>query len=177
MSEEIWKPVVGYGGNYEVSSHGRVKAKARTVRYKDGRSFEKKEHVFAPKPKQGYPSIDLPGGKVCIHTLVATAFIGRKPDEARTVNHKDGDKTNNHCDNLEWASYAANNRHARLTKLNRQHGEKCNLTEFGDDVVDAIRLIWPTRRFTQAEIARLFCMSVGHVHEIVNGKSRIRPTM
>jgi hypothetical protein len=169
---EIWKPIAGYNEAYEVSSHGRVRAKARTVMYKDGRSYKKPEHVFDPKPKQGYPSVDLPGGKVCIHSLVASAFIGPKPEGARTVNHKDGNKTNNHYANLEWATYKENNRHARITKLNRQHGEKCNLSKFGDDAVDAIRLLWPTRRFTQLELGKLFGMSVGHVHEILAGKSR-----
>lgn len=175
MAEE-WKPVVGYGGHYEVSSFGRVRAKARWVRYKDGRSFWKPEHLFAVTPKQGYPGIALPGGTVCVHTLVATAFLGPKPAGARTVNHKDGNKQNNHVPNLEWASYMENNRHARRTKLNRQHGENCNLTEFADDAVDAIRLLWPTRRFTQGELARLFGMSQGHVHEIIRNKSRRLPT-
>jgi hypothetical protein len=173
---ETWRPVPGYDGAYEVSSAGRVRAKARLVTYKDGRSYVKKEHFFNPKPQHGYPSVPLPGGNVCVHTLVAKAFIGPKPPDARTVNHRDGNKQNNHWTNLEWASYASNNRHARLTKLNKQHGERCNLTAFGDDTVDAIRLLWPTGRFTQAELGRLFGMSTVHVHELVHMKSRARPT-
>jgi hypothetical protein len=132
---------------------------------------------MASKPKQGYPSVNLTlRGRICVHTLVAEAFIGPRPHNARTVNHKDGDKHNNAAENLEWASYAENNRHARLTKLNRQHGENCNLSEFGDDTVDAIRLLWPTSRFTQKELGVLFGMSEGHVYEIVSGKSRRQPT-
>lgn len=173
---EYWRLVIG-DPLYQVSTHGRVKKIAHTVRYKDGRSYEAAERILDPKPKQGYPAVDLhTRGKTCVHTLVAEAFLGRKPKDARTVNHKDGDKTNNRPENLEWASYAENNRHARLTKLNRQHGERCNLTAFGDDKVDAIRLLWPSQRFTQKELGALFGMSENHVYEIVNGLSRKQPT-
>lgn len=160
-----------------VSSFGNVKKLPRLITYKDGRSFQREETVLRPKPKQGYPAVDLQvRGRVCIHTLVAEAFIGPRPSWARTVNHKDGNRTNNRAENLEWASYAENNRHARLTKLNNQHGERCNLTVFGDNTVDAIRLLWPTRRFTQKELGALFGMSETHVHEILAGKSRAMPT-
>lgn len=173
---EHWKPVDG-DPLYLVSSLGRVKKIAHTVRYKDGRSYEAKERILDPKPKQGYPAVNLQTRrKTCIHTLVAESFLGPKPLGARTINHKDGNKTNNAVSNLEWASYAENNRHARLTKLNRQHGEACNLTFYGDDKVDAIRLLWPSKRFTQKELANLFGMSENHVYEIVNYVSRKRPT-
>lgn len=175
-TDEIWKAIEDHNGVYEVSSHGRVRSKQRLITYKDGRSYVKEGQIFSPSPKQGYPGVHIAGQAVCIHTLVAEAFLGPKPKSARTVNHKDGDKTNNHFSNLEWATYAENNRHARLTKLNKQHGEKCNLTKFGDDQVDAIRLLWPTKRFTQAELGALFGMSETHVHEILKGKSRARPT-
>ncbi len=178
MSEQeiIWKPVDGFNGAYEVSMCGKVRSKERRVIYKDGRSFLKPVHVFDPKPIKGYPSVALPGGRQCVHTLVARAFLGPKPESARTVNHKDGNKKNNHVSNLEWATYAENNRHARLTKLNKQHGENCNLSKFGDDTVDAIRLLWPTRRFTQLELGTLFGMSENHIFEIVKGISRVNPT-
>lgn len=150
---------------------------AHRITYKDGRTFTRDERTLVTKPKLGYPSVNLTlRGRVCVHTLVAEAFIGPKPSGARTVNHKDGNKHNNAAANLEWASYAENNRHARLTKLNRQHGENCNLSAFSDDAVDAIRLLWPTRRFTQKELGALFNMSENHVYEIVSGKSRRQPT-
>ncbi|WEL99704.1 MULTISPECIES: HNH endonuclease signature motif containing protein [Delftia] len=176
MNNEVWSLVSGEP-TFEVSSLGRVKKLTHRITYKDGRTFIRNERVLNPKPKQGYPAVYLTTrGQVCIHTLVAEAFLGPRPEGARTVNHKDGDKCNNRADNLEWASYAENNRHARLFKLNRQHGERCNLTAFGDDKVDAIRLLWPTRRFTQKELGDLFGMSEGHVYEIVSGKSRRQPT-
>ena len=51
-----------------------------------------------------------------IHRLMAIAFIPN-PNNYRTVNHKDGIKTNNIVDNLEWASDEMQQRHAFLMGL------------------------------------------------------------
>ena len=51
-----------------------------------------------------------------IHRLMAIAFIPN-PNNYRTVNHKDGIKTNNIVDNLEWASDEMQQRHAFLIGL------------------------------------------------------------
>jgi len=64
----------------------------------------------------GYKVIQFRGKEYTIHRLVATAFC-HKPSEDLVVNHKDGNKLNNSCTNLEWITHAENARHASATGL------------------------------------------------------------
>lgn len=59
---------------------------------------------------------------VCmVYQLVAKHFIPN-PNNYPVINHKDGDKTNNHVENLEWCTYADNNVHALRTGLRNPRG-------------------------------------------------------
>lgn len=115
MQEEIWKDIVGYEQYYQISSYGRLKSKDRVVR--------KGRIMLAPPNSSGYhhTSLNVKGVKkgVYIHLIVAAHFVDNtlsKPE----VNHKDGDKSNNKCNNLEWVTKCENVRHAYHT-LRRGH--------------------------------------------------------
>lgn len=123
--KEIWKDVKGYDGIYQVSNLGRVKSLERGVQYigSNGKScwrINRERILKSPIASHGYPNIGLrfEGNVkvVCVHRLVADAFLPN-PDNKETVNHKNGDKTNNNVNNLEWATNAENLQHAIDKKL------------------------------------------------------------
>lgn len=70
------------------------------------------------KSKKGYLIVDIKRKRLKVHRLVAMAFL-TKPDGYDFVNHKDGDKTNNHYLNLEWCTNKQNIQHAYVIGLNR----------------------------------------------------------
>jgi hypothetical protein len=115
---EVWKPVPGYEGLYEVSNYGRVR---RIFRY--GRPY-----VSLCKPKltkDGYFETALIHNKkakfIRTHRLVAMAFCDN-PYHKPEVNHIDGDKLNNFAGNLEWCTSSENQIHAYRLGLQKVSG-------------------------------------------------------
>lgn len=111
--EEIWKPVVGYEGLYEVSNIGRVRSLARIVECNGGRKRKLKTRILRQScAPSGYYMVTLhKKGKQksgLVHRLVCEAFIP-KPLGKDEVNHKDENSKNNNATNLEWVTAKENN--------------------------------------------------------------------
>ena len=139
---EIWKEIKGYKGLYEASSLGRVKVLARTSRQKQGRTQTFKERILKPiNQSNGYLKVNLVKDgvqKTClIHRVVASTFI--EGDNSLTVNHKNGIKTDNRFENLEWVSLSENHKHAFRTGLKSLRGEKSNSNKLTEKQVYEIR--------------------------------------
>lgn len=98
---EIWKPIAGYEGLYEVSSYGNIRNNRKQLKF-----YEINSGYFCLKlVKDGVRTSPL------VHRLVAAAFC-IKSDAQTEVNHIDGNKHNNHFTNLEWCTSAENKQHA-----------------------------------------------------------------
>ena len=169
MSRERWKAVEHRDFSmYKVSDHGRV--------------FSKRcKKILSSSTTNGYPSVDLYADgkkhKVYIHRLVALAFI---PIDCKRkcVNHKDGDKTNNHFKNLEWVTREENTKHAWETGLckptnnsNPVKGEShynCKLSCLNVEEIKA--LIQQGEKLSH--ISKLFNVSTMQISRIKSGKTR-----
>ena len=122
MFREIWKPIPGYEGLYQVSNLGRVKS----LNYR----HTGKEGILSPgKNTQGYYHVILAkNGKhkiFRVHRLVYEAFNGPIPDGMQ-INHNDEVKTNNNLENLSLVTCKENinwgTRNERM--INNRTGER-----------------------------------------------------
>ena len=109
--EEIWKPVKGYEGIYEVSSLGRVRKVATGL------------ILHQSNYGGGYRQVSLrkdgKGTTIGVHRLVAKAFLPN-PDMLPEINHRDEDKANNCVENLEWCNHSYNIRYNDLQLRSRE---------------------------------------------------------
>ena len=80
--------------------------------------IERKPHVR----KDGCNVISINNKLQYVHRLVAEKFIPN-PLNKKTVNHKDGNRSNNHVNNLEWATRRENCEHARLNGLSEKKSQ------------------------------------------------------
>lgn len=111
---ELWRPVVGFEGEYEVSNCGLVRSVDRVqVRPSDGKSFRRRGQLLKPAPHpKGHLVLHLTRGQArYVHDLVLCAFIGPRPDGMIAL-HADDNPANNRASNLRWGSYSDNARDA-----------------------------------------------------------------
>ena len=98
---EEWLPFLSKAGDdIQVSNFGRIKTKSGVIT---------KGSILG-----GYLAI---GRGEFVHRIVAAAFHPCDDEKKDVVNHKDGNKHNNHAANLEWVSRQENMIHARATGL------------------------------------------------------------
>ena len=126
MQKEIWRSITGYEAHYQVSNLGRIKRLATIVNHINGHKAKKAERIL--KDRYGvYSQAGLCVNGIVkykyVHRLVACAFIVNEHNKPY-INHKDGNKRNNHFDNLEWVTPRENNLHAFRTGLRKGYAKK-----------------------------------------------------
>lgn len=126
---EQWKDIPSWMGLYQAHPDGFIRSVPRN-------GTRRKPYILAKSTdKDGYEVCKLRNkskvitGKV--HRLIAEVFVPN-PEGKPQVNHKDGDKTNNHYSNLDWVTPSENIIHAKSLGLqtecpNRQPVEQLTL--------------------------------------------------
>lgn len=172
---EIWKDVVGYEDSYEISNLGNCRSKDRKI-FMDcygGYEREFKGQVLKTnKLRNGYLRFTLMDKGVTkrfsVHRLVALNFIPN-PENKPQVNHIDGNKENNHVDNLEWCTSSENHKHAHRIGLESQKGSKNNGSKLTEEDVEKIKVML-LHEIHVPTIAKMFNVSRGTIYPIKKGK-------
>lgn len=162
VTKMVRKPIPGYEAVYDVSENGVV--------WRLWKSGDRplKNSVSA----RGYERVQLSTrnrtADYFVHRLVAAAFLGPRPHDM-CVNHKDGNKRNNHWTNLEYVTTKDNELHAVTNGL-KACGERHGRSRFTRDQVVLIRQRAIAGE-SKYELAMEFDTSWNQINNIVSGRT------
>ncbi len=125
---------------------------------------------------KGYPALKLWIDKTYqhryVHRLVADKYCkNHRPNTE--VNHKDGNKLNNHADNLEWVTKSENGKHAYRTGLNWSNplkGSKHGGSKLAESDIEKIHKL-RTKGMSLSEVAKLFPVTKATIWKVCSGRS------
>lgn len=158
----IWKSIKGYSDKYEISDTGEIK------NIKTLRTLKQK------KDKRGAKYICLSKNNIkktfLVHRLVLESFYKKPTKKEYTVNHKDGNPSNNKINNLEWSSNKNNTQHALKNGLIKNLGENCHLAKMNRKKVYEIKRLFETKKITQKKIGNIYGIHQTTVSKIIRNK-------
>lgn len=166
LAGDVWKPVKGYEGLYEVSNKGRV----RSLNY---RGTGRCEVLCQGGCSNSYHKVVLFKGSgkgltKDVHRLVAEALLDNE-EQLPEVNHKDEDKSNNSSDNLEWCTIAYNRSYgSRGKKISKALGRPVEAFDSSGKVLHKFSSIAEATRegFSQPAISNVIAGRVPRHKEL-----------
>ncbi len=174
-TNEIWKPILNYENEYEISNLGRVKSKARPCK---GRQPVKEIYMKQQESRNTsqtgdsyYYVVDLYKNKkrkhMKVHRLIAEAFIPN-PNNLPHINHINFNTLDNSLENLEWITPKGNSQHSlvhgrlRPPKLKGEDSPSSKLKE--SDVI-FIRKNYTIKDI--AKISKIYGMSRAGMYHVL----------
>lgn len=173
LRKDEWR-VIDEFPNYEINTCGVVR---RRVADSNGRF---KDHILVARKRGPYQYLsiglrDADGKRFyrIISNLVCRAFHGDPPSPIHQAAHIDGQKYNNHKDNLAWKT-PTENMADQLLHGTRIHGELHYASKLSDEQVLTIKhlLSIDTKRGRLRRIAQMFGVCKQTVHNIHTGRDR-----
>lgn len=173
--EEKWVDIQGYEGLYQISNHGNVRSLDRPVRTILRNKMVSTRIVKGKNLKPKFNGTEYLGVILSKENKQKTLRINRlvgfhflvKGENHTQVNHIDGNKFNNHVNNLEWCTAKENMKHAYEIGL-RKGGQDCNLSKLTE--VEVLQIVELKRQGKRSvDVSRAFNISVRTVNRILHG--------
>jgi len=165
--DEIWRDIDGYNGWYQVSNKGNFRS---WNLYGFNKRRDKARELGKFLTNSGYYIVHLRnsnGHKSCLtHRIVAKAFIPN-PEKKKYINHKNGIKTDNRVENLEWCTCQENVDHAVDNNLHSV-GSDVGTSKLDEEKVRQIKKLLKTDLVAR-EIAEMFNVCRSTIKEINRG--------
>lgn len=158
---ETWKTIIGFE-NYSISNKGEVRNDST------GR-------ILSRFPVQGYLMVNLTAKNgvkklLYVHRLVGQAFVDN-PNGYKEINHKNGIKSDNDFENLQWCTRSENIRHAYAIRLMKpMEGEKSGMAKLTNQDVIEIRKLRSSGILLQ-ELSDLFGVTKSVISNVATHKS------
>lgn len=143
--EDTWKKIPKFNYQYEVDLNSNIRSVFSVIIKSNGIKYTRKSKILTPVINpSGYFSgaISLNGKMISYlnHRIAAEIFIPN-PLGKLEVNHKNGIKTDNRVENLEWVSHAENIQHAyKIGLLAPKVGSLNGMAKLTEKDVRKIRL-------------------------------------
>lgn len=138
-----WKTIPGYDDKYLVSDDGNVWS-----------NYKHRLLKISTNENDGYCRVSFCYNVFLIHRIVAMTFLGAEED--KQVNHKDGDKTNNNVENLEWVTCSENASHREKLLKNSVIVDKEYVIKLHND------------GYSYGKIAKIVGVSKGTISNIIS---------
>jgi hypothetical protein len=150
---------------YSVNEHGDVFST----------KFNKVRKLKQANLGDGYLQINISNNNkvkaIAVHRLVAETFIPN-PQKKIDVNHKNGIKSDNRVENLEWNTRKENMKHAfSIGLLNPSNGKDNGNSKLIEQQVLEIRELYKIKKYNQRELGEIFGVHQYTISLIVNKKN------
>jgi hypothetical protein len=158
MHNEIWKSIPKYEGLYYASNYGRIKKH-------DG------NHIMKQNFSRDYLVVGLSGydhkrKTLRVHRLIALTFKPNDKFIKYEVNHKNGVKSDNRDENLEWDTHKSNSE--------KIYTSGNYFKKLKPEMVSEIKNLLNSGNILQKDIALKFNVSRSTISEINTGKKWIQ---
>lgn len=169
---EIWKKIPDFNPIYEASNLGNIRRlEAVYTRTMHGKPLTQKLPYrllsLATITHKGYIQVRFNGRIYMAHRVIGLAFIPN-PKNLPQINHKNGIKTDNRAENLEWCTNQENRDHMVANKRHA-YGSKSGVAKLTEEDIPKIRELLNSG-MSRAKVGKIFNVSAGAIQPIHEGK-------